>query len=501
MPIPAQILIRKSVKLRKAAKSGARWAAGFSLISASLKLAQLSVLARYLSPQEFGAFALVMSMIFVGESFVKSGFSDVVIVRRNASAVQLSTLYWLNVLVGLLLFLAILAISPLLANFTEEESIGSIGKALASSFIMLSLGVQFEALMRRELQIKTLMLIKITGHVLSFLVAVILAVNGFGVWALVASPLVLYCSNLIFLSAYAILNNWLPSFKFDWDSTKGMMAMGVHRMSASVLGQICNRVDQVAIGLVLGPAALGYYSVAYNVAMQPFNKINPVLTQISFPVFARIKDDDDRLRRNFRKGQRILMAINAPILVGAYIIAPTIVPLILGDGWDSSIPVLQALCIYALLRSASGINIGLILSKEKFKWPVLWNFTQAMMIPLIILTVAWTSQSVIFVAIALTIFQGLLFMAGYFLFVRKLLGPFGVQYTSDFGKPVVCALGMAYVAWLGSTFVNQMTESSLLSFMIVSSVASYLLLSIVFQRQHLRDLSEVIKRDRRPRPT
>ena len=225
---------------------------------------------------------------------------------------------------------------------------------------------------------------------------------------------------------YARQYKWLPNFNFNLTSVSEMIRFGAHRIVSSLLHQMYSRADQITIGALLGPSALGIYSVAYNLSMQPFLRINPILTQISFPVFSRISFDSNRILRAYRKGLRVLIFINAPLLLGMLATASLIVPIVLGAGWDESVLILQILCIYGLLRSSGNINTGLILAFEKYQWPTYWNLFLLFFTPLVIFVAYQIKDSLIMLTVAVLFIEFLLAIVSYFLFSRRLLGGFGI---------------------------------------------------------------------------
>jgi O-antigen/teichoic acid export membrane protein len=266
----------------------------------------------------------------------------------------------------------------------------------------------------------------------------LLIFNGFGIWTLIFSILLQHFVGMIFYIYYAKKYKWLPNFNFNLSSVSGMIRFGAHRIVSSVLHQIYSRADQITIGALLGPSALGIYSVAYNLSMQPFLRINPILTQISFPVFSRITSDSDRILRAYRKGLRVLIFINAPLLLGMLATASLIVPIVLGPGWGESVLILQILCIYGLLRSSGNINTGLIIAFEKYQWPTYWNLFLLFFTPLAIFVAYQIKDSLIMVTFTVLLVEFFLAIVSYFLFSRRLLGGFGMGYLNDLGKPFFC---------------------------------------------------------------
>jgi O-antigen/teichoic acid export membrane protein len=481
------------MSLNHQAFKGAKWTGLAAGAGALIMVVQISIVARYLQPEDFGAVAMIMVVLSIANVFVTTGFADVLIVKHEATSEQLSTVYWLNVLVGAIAYLVLFVGAPLLSFVIETDRIVMMGRVMGITLLIGAVAVQFNALMRRELLLKSLAIITLVANLFGCLVAVVLAVNGFGVWSLIFSAITVQSIITASLMTKAVQNNWLPSRKFNLNSVHEMMRFGSYRIGAALMNAFYTRVDQIAIGAVLGPAALGYYSVAFNLAIQPFSRINPVLTQVSFPVFSKIKDDDAKLLRGYRKGVRLITAINAPLLMGLIATAPLLVPVLLGNGWEPSIYVVQILGLFVLLKSSGNINLGLILAKEKYRWPLYWNVVLLIAFPLTIFTVARLGGTLNSISWSVVCLQFILFVMSYKLFAKKLLGDFTLGYLSDFCRPVLSGSAMAIaVYWFHSSF----SMSSPVWELILSvglGVVLYVVFSFFIQKGHFEELMALVK--------
>ena len=481
-----------SQNLSPVASSGAKWNAVSMLGNLILSMAQISLLTNYLLPEDFGVVALLLVFISILTVFVSVGFSDVLIVKSEATDVQLSTMFWLNIIMGMCVYLILFLVSPLVKNFIDHSDVEIIFQVMGLSILIGSLCVQFRTLMRRNLLFKELAIIDLIAHFCSFVIVIILLRNGYGIWALIISSICTQMVALFFLYYYAFIYKWLPGFIFKIKEVKELIKFGSNRIAASLLGDVYSRVDQLTIGALLGPTALGIYSIAFNFSMQPFLKINPILTQMSFPLFSIIKNDKEKLLSGYRKGLRILMFINSPVLLGMFAVAPLFVPIFLGPGWEDVVLIFQILCLYGLARSAGNINTGLVLSQEKYTWPTYWNLFLLFVIPITILASVQIYESLVFVTYAVMLVQIIILIASYFLFPRRLLGKFGIQFIDDVGRPIIISSIMSFLVILldkNISFNSQLLE---LMFLVLFGVVIYVSMSYVCQRRNLKDLVEII---------
>ena len=474
------------------ATDSARWTAVLSVWATLLGLAQIAVLARYLAPADFGTLAFLSILIVFCDVFIRVGFSDVIISARDMSSSQLSTLYWFNIISGVLVYGFLFLCAPLTIILIENDQAETLMRVLGLSLILGSTTVQFEALARKNLRFKVLALIGIVVSIVTLVVAVTLAVRGYGVWSLVVSAVAGQALRSVALWIYAWRSQWLPAFVFRYNEALPHLRHGLLRVGASFINNINTRSDQLAIGLFLGPVELGYYSLAYNIAMKPFQKINPILTQISFPIFAKISHDLSRVRAGYRSGMRMILSINAPLMLGYAAIAPLLIPAILGGGWEPIVTVSQVLAVYALFRSAGSLNIGIILSQGKFRWPFYWNLFLLFLIPFAIFLVSIFTSSLLYVAIVLVLIQFLLFVLGYILFVRRLLGAFGREFFADFALPVSISLAMAFSVAAIASLVEARIVYCEIAVLIAFGGTVYIAISLILQKETMLEIRKLI---------
>ena len=482
-----------AVSLTRQATSAAKWMTVASITTALVSVVQVSVLARYLEPAEFGAVALLMVILEVCNVFIRTGFSDALVVNSGTTRRQLSTLYWVNVTVGMVVYSLFYLMAPLLDRGFVTVDLAEMARVMGLMLLIGAFVVQFDALMRRELLLRQLALIRIGSQLVGLAVAVYLAVAGYGAWALIFSHLGIQISMNLCLWFIAIRRHWLPGGLGPISEISELLRFGAYRVGASLLGVLNSRVDQLAVGAFLGPAALGYYNLAFNLAMQPFQRINPILTQVSFPIFAKVKDDNDKLLKGYRKGLRLLVSINAPLLLGLAVTAPLVVPALLGPRWNPVVPIVQILAVGVLFRSAANINISLILAKGKYQWPFYWNLVLLTIMPVAIVLVSQFTKSLVMVSAALTGISVLLFVFGYLLFPRRLLGRFDLPFLSDFGRPVIAACLMLPVVALA---IDRVPVDSLwlqIGMMAALGGTIYAAASLLIQRQHTGEILEFLR--------
>ncbi len=489
---------RAPVNLAEQANQSVRWSTVLSLWLLVAGLVQVVVFARYLAPEEFGGVAAMMLVLVIADVFVRVGFSDGIIANQSLTREQLSTLYWMNVGLAVVVygFIAVMA-APIGLLVGTTEFTGLL-RAIAVVLVIGACAVQFEALARKALHFRVLSLAGIARSVVGLILLVVGLQLGWGLWAYVVSTLLAQCVMTATMLVYARRQDWLPALQFAPAGVTELVRFGAYRVGAAFLNNLSNRVDQMAILAVLGAAELGYYAMAHNIAMKPFQKIGPILSRVSFPVFARVAQNQDRLQRGYRKGVRMILFVNAPLLVGYIAVAPQLVEVFLGEDWRPMVVVSQILAIYALLRSVLNINIGLILARGHYRWPLWWNLAMCVVMPLAIYAAASFEATIVAVATALLLVQCIVFVVSYFIFSRRLLGAFGAQYMLDVAKPVCAAVLMFIAVRALDQVVTLPTTMMQLLALVGGGALAYALISCVVQPGAIREAWAVAVPGREP---
>lgn len=460
---------------------GVRWTGIHTACVTAIHLIELAVLARVLGAEAYGLMAIVSVVIGFAGVFSDLGLSSAVIQRKSPTREELSTLYWINVLAGLMTFALFALVAPLVATAFDLPQLSPLLIATALSFVIAPFGTQFTALIHKDLRFDIVTKFDIVSSLIGMAVSVPLALYDFGVWALVCGSLSATFSLTIMRVAWAKTANKLPSFHFNWQDKRGYLSFGIYRAAALFVNHLNSRIDQLLIGSLLGPIALGYYNIAFRLAIAPIMKINSILTTVAFPAFSSVQDNRGLLKKGFMTMIGLVTSANAPILVGMAAVASLLVPIFLGEKWSPSIPLVQILAFYSLLRSFGNAAGSLIVAKGKAKWTFYWNLSLTLLIPPTIFVAAKTG-SIVNICYSLVLLHFLHFLLHYRVFIRNLLGPCFTEYAVVIAKPTVLALCMGALMWLVLRFAPTNIAVVALSLAAISGLCAYTILSVVFQR-------------------
>lgn len=306
----------------------------------ALRILFIMVLARLLSPQDFGLVAMVTTVTGIYELFATAGLSVATVQRSTITHQQISTLFWVNILVGVALALLCVASAPFLAKFYHEPRLFWVTVVMGAGFIVNSLGIQHSALLQRDLRYVSITAIELGAQLCGMSVGIGLALTGYGYWALIGSTLATPAATA---AAVWFVTGWRPGApKFDSD-VKSMLGFGGIMTINGVMVYIAYNFDKVLIGRVLGAESLGLYSRAYQLINIPTGNINAAVGGITFSALSRLREDPVKFRSYFLKAYSLVNAMTAPITIFAAVFAVDIIRLLLGPQWFNAVPIFQLL--------------------------------------------------------------------------------------------------------------------------------------------------------------
>jgi len=473
--------------------NSAKWVSTYSFIVMMTGILQILIFSKFLTPEDFGLIAIFSSIYLIAKTFISTGFSDSIISKDNIEYLQLCTLYWINIFVGISVSAMLYLLSPVISQIFSNDLLENIMKVLSLVIFISSFSTQFEALIRKSLQFKLLAKIQITSVIIGFFLSIILIFNGFQIWAMIIGFSFTKIMDAVILFVYFWKNDLLIEFKYNFNQVRDFLNFGMYRIVASLINQFNAQSDQIIIGMLLGPKVLGYYFIAYQLVVQPLSRINPILSQLAFPVFSKNKHNKDILKRGYIKGLRVLSAINTPLLIGIFIVSPDLVPVILGPGWEQSIILVQILSIFILLRSFGNMSVSLLLAKEKYKWPFYWNFSVFLIKPLTIFFVITVTGSIVAAAISLVALELVFLTLNYALYVRTLLGKILKDLSKAVIAPISISICMALLIYFGKYIFN--IDSKILGLLISVSVGVffYLVVLYVYQKKVFNEIYVIFR--------
>jgi O-antigen/teichoic acid export membrane protein len=424
--------------LRKQAVSGVKWNGLAIGIITSLQFVKVPILAHLLSPSDFGLMGMIMVFIGFAQSFADMGVSNAIIFRQDTTKDQLSSLYWLNIFAAVFVFCIVCMCAPLIVKFYHEPRLSHLLYLTALIFLISPLGQQFQILLQKELKFDVLAKIQITATIVNMTVTIGLAFAGLGVYSLIWGQLAASSVKVALLCGSG-WQEWKPSLHFAKDDLRGYMSFGFYQMGERAINYLSANMDYLLIGRFLGPAALGFYTLAYEMVIFPLSKINPVITRVMFPIFSKIQGDNNAFRVGYGKVMNYITLVSFPMMAGMFFVAPEFITLFFGEKWEPSIMVLQILCMVGAFKSL-GNPIGVVLlAKGRADIGFFWNILAMILVIFTVMIGAnWGINGVAFGILALQLPFFLIIQP----IVNRLIEMKFIQYLKSVRTPFVCSAVM-----------------------------------------------------------
>ena len=346
--------------LRAKAISGFSWRVVERYSTQAARFFVSIVLARILTPHEFGLIALVAVFVSFGQVLIDGGFSNALVQSDYADDALCSSVFFCNIFIGVCCAGALSLCAPFVAHFYNEPQLLHIIPTVSISFIISSCGLVYSALLVKRLQFKRLAHISIISTIVSGAVGVLLAVNQFGVWSLVGQSLAAQLTELVSLW---IFTTWRPHARFEWKAIKKVGRFGSDVLVATLIDSFCENLSVFTIGKVFSPTVLGFYSRADSLWRLTMSNFAAIVSSVAFPIMSTIKQNSERLRRAMKNAVEMLAFITYPAAIGLVAVAHPLVLALFTRKWEPCVPYLQLLGGFWVLYPMQAINGSVLLAQ------------------------------------------------------------------------------------------------------------------------------------------
>ncbi|MDW3207334.1 MAG: lipopolysaccharide biosynthesis protein [Alphaproteobacteria bacterium] len=307
-------------------------------IKVAVQVVSIVLLARLLSPDEFGLFAIVLAFLTILELFKDMGLSGATVQRAEVTHRQLSTLFWLNAALGVSVAALFACIAPGLAWFYDEPVLRDVAAAAALTMIFTGFSAQHLALLRRQMRFKALSVVQTGSEIVALGVAVTAAASDLGIWALVFQRLTWGFATL---AGSWLTSGWRPGRPGRLSEIGDQIRFGTNATGAMLLGRFASSADKMAIGWLWGVGPLGLFERSQKLTMMPVVNICTPLASVALPMLSRLVDEPDRYRTAYQAvAQRICM-LTAPVSALVFMSADTVTAAVLGEQWSRAAPILS----------------------------------------------------------------------------------------------------------------------------------------------------------------
>jgi len=341
--------------------SGLRWIAGVSLLGQLVSWSVTIVVMRILSPADYGLLAMATVLVNFLGMMAQFGVGAAAIQASDMDDAKLRQIFGLVIVINAGLFLLLFLAAPLIAWFFDEQRLVAIVRALGVQFILMMFTVIPSAQLSRQLKFKGQSLVDLSGVIVSSLTALVCALSGLGVWALVWASLFMQAWRVV---GYSLISPFWQRPDFRLHGTRQFLWFGGNLTVSRILWFFYSQADIIIAGKLLGKDLLGVYSVSLQLASLPVTRLSSIINQVAFPAFARIQHERDRFASNFLLAIRVLSFTAFPVLWGMSSIAPEIVALLLGEKWREAVlplqllPLMMPLNMLAMFMNTAAQGIG-----------------------------------------------------------------------------------------------------------------------------------------------
>lgn len=320
------------------------------------------ILARLLSPSDYGLLAMIAVFNAIAFTFLDSGFGNALVRKPNLTENDNTTAFFFNLIAGIVLFGIIWLIAPWVSSFYNKPILTPLLRAEGSLLIIASFKIVQNTQLSRALNFKALMIIRFVSSLSGGVSGIIAAYCGLGVWALVIMHIV---DALISLALLWIISPWRPRGKWSKSSFNYLWGYGSKLLASGLLNTIYGNIYPIIIGKCYSAADLGQYTRANGYAAIPSQSLTGVIQQVTFPVLSQIQDDDKRLAANYRRMLRFTVFIIFPIMIGMAALAHPLVIALVTDKWEQCVPYLQIVCFSMMWYPVHAINLNLLQVKGR----------------------------------------------------------------------------------------------------------------------------------------
>lgn len=326
-------------------------------ITVAIQLVSTVVLARLLTPEDYGTLAMVTAVTAFAGLFRDLGLSSAAIQKKGLTVAQQSNLFWLNVLMGLVLTIVVAASAPLVARFYDKPELVKVTLVLSSSFIITSLGSQHGAMLMRRMQFGRSSAAKVVGALVTLVTSVILALKGYSYWSLVWGTVAGASVTTLLL---IVLSPFKPGLPCRGSGVRELVGFGANITAFNFVNYFSRNLDNILIGRFVGAEGLGVYSRAYQLLMFPIVNLRTPMESVAFPAMSQLDPKSVEFRSYYCQLVRVLAWLTMPLMVLMFVFSSEIIELVLGEKWGSVAPVFSILAIVGFVQPIGSLR-GLIL--------------------------------------------------------------------------------------------------------------------------------------------
>jgi O-antigen/teichoic acid export membrane protein len=476
----------ESANLKGAAAKGLFWSAMERFGAQGTQFIFGIMITRILLPEDFGLVGMILIFMAVGQTLVDSGFGSALIWKEKPTEADYSTVFYFNISFSLLLYIFFYFLAPVIANFYDEPQLVNLIRVLCLNFIILSFSLIQQTVLQKRVDFKLLTYVNVAGSLIAGIIALYMAIKGFGAWAIVFQILI---KSFITSALLWIFNKWRPLMEFSWRSLKELFNYGSKLTIAGLIYTIFQYLYFNIIGKLFPVASLGFYTRAVQLQEFPVKTIAGVFNRVAFPIFSTIQNDNERLKNAVSKTLRTMVFFTFPLLFGLIAVADQLIEVVLTEKWLPASDYFKLLCFMGLFYTFQAINGEILKTKGKSGWVLkLEIITKTILVINIFITWRWGITAIIWGQIVTVVIS---YVIGSH-YVWKLIGYSIWQQIKDVSVYFAISAAMYIIV----TFIPRLIANPTLSLLVMTLTGSifYFALAWALKLEEIVEARKIIAR-------
>ena len=456
--------------VRGKAFSGMLWGGLEKLSLQIFGFVQGVILARLLSPSDYGLIAMVFIFVLISYNFIDAGFGTALIQKKERTETDYSTVFVLNLSLSFCISVLLFLSAPLIADFYDEVALVEIVRTYSFIIFFSSFVAIQDVRLSIFLEFRKKSLINIITTVVSGVLSIILAFCGYGVWSLIYPQFVMLMTKAMLCWHF---QHWIPRLSFSLDSFYKLFGFGSKIFVSSILSSISGNIYSLVIGKIFSASSLGFYSRADGYAALPVKTITGVIDSVTYPVFSKFQDDNILLINSFRRMLRLSAYVVFPIMIGLAVLAKPFVVILVTEKWLPCVVYLQVLCFARMWLHVQNLNFNVL--KAKGHSNLFLKLEVVRQVAIILFLVATASFGILFISY----YVGKVLEFGFF------------KQLKEITPSLLYSLSMGIIIYISILFISSMWIKLLVGILV--GISYYFLISFATKSQELSYIFALVR--------
>lgn len=373
--------------LKQKAAAGMVWTAFQKYSKMCIQFISGIILARLLTPFDYGCIGMLAIFMVLAEAFIDAGFGSALIQKKQPTQVDYSTIFWWNVGMAFVMYAILFLCAPAIARFYNIPLLCDVLRVQGLVLFIYALNIIQRNQLKKNLNFKLLAIISVTTSLIALSITILLAYKGFGVWALVVQNLIMAAIPSLVFWFYV---KWRPIMTFSWKSFKELFSFGFYMFLTHLINNFSSQIQGLLIGKVYSPSTMGYYSKALGTEKLASQSISSVMSQVTYPLYAQVQDDRAAMINMIKRLTMTISYITFPLMFILILTAKPLFVLLYSDRWLQSVPYFQILCLAGMANCLISVNLQTISAIGKSKTMFVWTVIKRVIgISLVVCGLLW----------------------------------------------------------------------------------------------------------------